>query len=346
MPTARVFFSERVEPGCDLATASYLLSRIAEGVPAGLPVCIISRLTGQAVSLGRFQNPASALNVEECERRGIQIYRRLTGGRACWFGEGVLSLSLILPHPSALLTTETIQPAKVINRYVRGVLRGLTSLGLNALYYGGDFLAVNGKDAGGLGLEAVETGAVLFHALIGLARDCALPEGLSNYPPFHPPRGKAHEPTCLRRELGREITAEEVVEAILKGYQQKFQVDWERASFEQVTHTVPAPRESGRTLTGSGLYPIAWGYLEACVSLGNGNRLTEAKIMGDFMANSPAIVQLEQTLLGCPSTQEAITARVETIFADPKNFILGPKSPATISDALLSAIAKARGKGI
>src|SRR5688500_11031086 len=82
--------------------------------------------------LGAFQRAASTLAPLE---GGPRVVRRLSGGPALWAGPGTLHLWLSLPRPDALVPGA---PPRLVNRYVRPLLRGLTRLGAPALYGGRD----------------------------------------------------------------------------------------------------------------------------------------------------------------------------------------------------------------
>jgi len=62
-----------------------LTARIAEKVPNTLR---FYRWKPSAVSIGRFQDPFSEVNVENCRKHGVDIVRRITGGGAVYHHYG------------------------------------------------------------------------------------------------------------------------------------------------------------------------------------------------------------------------------------------------------------------
>ena len=54
------------------------------GHPPGLPVFRIYNWSPHAISLGYSQDPSKCLDLERCRRDGVDIVRRLTGGRAVY----------------------------------------------------------------------------------------------------------------------------------------------------------------------------------------------------------------------------------------------------------------------
>src|SRR5439155_21488257 len=95
-------------------------------------------LAGDVLSLGRFHCAPESPDVD------VRVMRRWSGGRAMPAGEGFVVVSLLLPHRSALVSTDpaTLAPTQVINRCVRGILAACDGLGVPALYPGRDLLTV------------------------------------------------------------------------------------------------------------------------------------------------------------------------------------------------------------
>jgi lipoate-protein ligase A len=81
-----------------------------------------------AVSLGYFQKAAAEVNLEECRRQGIDVVRRLTGGRAV-LHDAELTYSIIVSEKNPLV------PATITASYrffSQGLLAGLKLLGIEA----------------------------------------------------------------------------------------------------------------------------------------------------------------------------------------------------------------------
>ena len=101
-----------------------------------------------AISLGYFQKLESAVDMEECRRRGIDVVRRLTGGRA------------VLHHHEltyAVIAPENVPPfsPRVLDTYMTigsCLLNALNGFGLNA-----HWVALRDKRRGGTALPRHET---------------------------------------------------------------------------------------------------------------------------------------------------------------------------------------------
>ncbi len=79
-----------------LALQSFFLEAVGAG--RHIPVLMTYGLAGRAVSLGRYH-----LYGGPETNRGIDVYRRLTGGRIVGAGQGWLGLALILPSRDSVL---------------------------------------------------------------------------------------------------------------------------------------------------------------------------------------------------------------------------------------------------
>ena len=81
-----------------------------------------------AVSLGYFQKIESAVDLEECRRRGIDVVRRLSGGRAV-LHHRELTYAVIAPENVPPFSTRVLQTYMTIGSCL---LNALMDLGLNA----------------------------------------------------------------------------------------------------------------------------------------------------------------------------------------------------------------------
>jgi lipoate-protein ligase A len=80
-----------------------------------------------AVSLGFFQKAAAEIDLDECQRQGVDVVRRLTGGRAV-LHDHELTYSIIVSEEHPLI------PATITASYCffcQGLLAGLRTLGID-----------------------------------------------------------------------------------------------------------------------------------------------------------------------------------------------------------------------
>ncbi len=104
-----------------------LAVRVAEG--HSLPVIRIYAWPCPAVSLGRHQKPEPLLDVERCEREGIEIVRRPTGGKAILHSAGDITYSVIAPAEEAPFSRDVLGSYAAVNG---ALVAGLGMLGIRA----------------------------------------------------------------------------------------------------------------------------------------------------------------------------------------------------------------------
>ena len=116
-----------------------------------------------AVIIGSFQSVKNEVDVDNAERYGVQLVRRITGGGAMFMEAGsVVTYSLYVPG-------ELVQGMSFAESYAyldAWVLDALHSLGIKAEYAGlNDIASPEGK-IGGAAQKRLGSGAVLHHATL------------------------------------------------------------------------------------------------------------------------------------------------------------------------------------
>ncbi|MFO0658793.1 MAG: hypothetical protein U0165_03020 [Polyangiaceae bacterium] len=145
------------------------------------PKILVSELARDEIVLGAYQRAATAIAVDRALSAGYSITRRCSGGPSVFASRGSLHVVLSLPRADAL-TDAT--PSKLVNRYVRPLLRALSSLGLPAHYFGRDWVSIDKRPVAWVGFaHRRETGACVFEAIVPVDAAFALPRGLDAYSP-------------------------------------------------------------------------------------------------------------------------------------------------------------------
>jgi lipoate-protein ligase A len=183
-----------------------------------------------AVSIGRFQKIGTAVDVEACRQQGIDIVRRVTGGRAV-LHHNELTYSIVARTDDPLFPTNVHGTYKVI---AAGLLKGLRNLGIPAemvsrssryaalvkkdskdpacfsspSWY--EILVHNRKLIGSA--QRRLSGAFLQHGSILTDYDPALEAGVIRC------GGSGDVVTSINRELGRAVSLTEVKQAFIKGF--------------------------------------------------------------------------------------------------------------------------------
>jgi lipoate-protein ligase A len=344
----------RLPPSLSLAHDAYFLHAVTAASSTRKPVLRVYDMPGDVISLGRY-HLAPTQSDSALEPR---LYRRHSGGRAVPFGQGFVGVALALPHRAALVSPDpcALAPHQVLNRYVRGILDACKLLGLEAFYPGRDLVTAGGRVLGLISFEVDGLGAMLFEAILANHRDFSiLPLLLDAADRAGVIKAEMPNPdqmTCIERELGKALDLEDLAELLRRGYERHF-------NLSIVTYAPAAPERTGinsmaadrfegdhwlrqRQLpTGPWRYAatrVQLGVFEAYVDFTHGG-MREVRLAGDFIANSPAIDQLERDLRSCHPEWHAVDAVVSRVFAEPGNFILGIGKLRTIADTIMRALA-------
>ena len=311
---------------------------------ATVPVLLIHSAPGRYLSLGRYHLYSGA-----AERSGINAFRRQTGGRIAGAGEGWTGLALILPTRTALLKDETapLRPEQIMNRYARGLLTALRALGVNCFYPGRDAITFEQREIAMCTYNVNESGAMIFEAMLAVNRGMEeVVHDLEHFDPESILPCRMYTPesaTKLVRELDRDIEFNELADAITAGYEgllgevRRRELTADEAA--QGAHRGRALASSGwlnrlgaastRTSTGictgicTNRIAAQLGSIEARIALNSDGMIEAATLSGDFIANSPAIAQLESELRGHPLDLASVSRAVTRTFSHDGNFILG-----------------------
>jgi hypothetical protein len=157
-----------------LALGPVLLSRAAS---ERVPWIAATVVRGPAVLLGAGQRAGRVVRLDACAAAGTPVFRRATAGTAAFVERRAIVWTLALPHVAALVVDAT--PRTLLNRNVRGFLKGFRQAGAAAHYFGREWISVRHRPAALLGFEATPEGAVLIEVVAGVEASIALPEALA-----------------------------------------------------------------------------------------------------------------------------------------------------------------------
>jgi lipoate-protein ligase A len=314
-----------------LGLQAHLLEAVATKECA--PILLIYSMRGRLLSLGRYH-----LYGGPRERDGLSAYRRFTGGRVVGSGEGWLGLALILPSRTALLPDRDakLKPDQVMNRYVRGLLAGLRSLGLECFYPGRDAITFERREIAMGTFETDASGAMLFEASLAVNR--GMEEVVHDLERFDPDGQLAcamYGPDAaskLVRELDRDITFAEAAHAIARGYSDLLgggdNRELSAVEIAQANRRGSAMEQRGWlnfTADGNLTSRLATqlGTIEARVKTSAEGAIESLALAGDFIPNSPGIVEFQSEMRGRRLDLPSVSATVMKVFGSGDNFILG-----------------------
>ncbi len=170
----RVLAPRELSPGEALALGPALLSRARDDQAPWLAASIVR---GPAVLLGAAQRAGRVVQLRACASRSTRVLRRATAGTAAYVGERAILWTLALPHVATLVPDAT--PRTLLNRNVRGFLKGLGQAGAIAHYFGREWISVRNRPAVLLGFEVSPEGTVLIEAVAGVDAPIALPREIA-----------------------------------------------------------------------------------------------------------------------------------------------------------------------
>jgi lipoate-protein ligase A len=211
-----------------MAIDEELLARAQAGEQR--PVLRFYTWSPPAVSLGRFQDLETSVIADACRKRGIDVIRRVTGGRAVLHNHE-LTYSIVSPAGNPLFPDEVLGTYTVI---AQGLLAGLRNLGIPAEMVSrsgrhADLvrkesrdpscfsspswyeIVVRGKKIIGSAQRRVR-GAFLQHGSVLLDHDPSMEAAVI------PGGGRGHGVSTVNAELGRPAGLEEVKTAFLRGF--------------------------------------------------------------------------------------------------------------------------------
>ena len=297
--------------------------------------------------VGRYQHLPAELDLDACRRTGTEVSRRPTGGGAIVMGRAQLGVALTDRMP------RQARPRDLLEVYSRGIVAGLTSLGVAASFRGKNDLECEGRKIAGLGLYADDRGALLFHASILADLDVAFMLEVLRIP-VAKLAGKAvaavaERVTTVARLTGAAQSGSTIRPAIAAGFAEVFGVALQAAEPDDAERAAAARLRSQkysnpawlgeRTPIGDGVGAIALRTPLGTVRLHvatHGELVKSSFFSGDFTVVPPALLDLETALRWQRLTADAVLAAVRSTAADAA---LGLPADRLV-DAVLAAAKK------
>lgn len=332
------------DPASCLAMQLHLMNAVADGRRSAALFAYSFR--DDHAALGRFHLAP--------DDRGTDLHRRVAGGRVLPIGPGYAGVALILPRRDAMTddTPGTLSAPQVMNRHVRGFLKGCRELGADPIYPGRDVVTIDKKIIASVGLETDRRGAAVFEMVVAVWRafdevpsliDRADPDGVVTAEILVP-----DEVTDLERELDQKLAFEDFARLLRHGFGEQLaatmvagRLDADEEKEVRRLADDPAVLSQwvyGRCrtdrLTHRGSLIGGAGQMDVYFEQTNGV-LGEVIISGDFIANSDGVGHLEAALRGCPREAEAIDRAITGACSRPQDFLLGIGPPSSVRDAIL-----------
>jgi len=182
-----------------------------------------------AVSIGRFQDVKKEVHIEDCTKHGVDVVRRITGGGAVYHdSDGELTYSMVIKRID--LGTDDI--GEVYAKIYSGLTEALRTLGVEADFNPGDVkacpnLTVNKRKISG-SAQAHRKGVVLQHGTLLSKVDLARMFTFLRVPWAKTCMQVAeiaeNKITSIDAETGRNVSTNEIVDALVLGFERTFKV--------------------------------------------------------------------------------------------------------------------------
>jgi len=275
--------------------------------PAELLVAVPS---DEALALGAFQRP--------CEVEGARpLVRRGSGGAEALVGPGSLWLQLALAGSSALVPCPT---DRLLNRYVRPLLRAISKAGVLAHYFERDWVSGAKRPVAAIAFAHDATsGRAFVEAIVAVTTPFAVRTRASTM-------GK--EPATLAA-LGAKVDARTLAEAVLNSYRDAY------GAAEGEISREPAAAAAEPVLDEP---PWSAVVSEAIGVIGAGrDREGRLRVGGELMVSRDALARLEAALETAPADPAAIGELVDATLGAPGVALFGVRSLRSLRDVIARA---------
>ena len=335
--TLQVAILVRCDPARFVRVEAGLLAR---GHPT--PILVIADFATPALLLGRHQRAASVVDLPAARSLDLAPLRRAGGGRTLQVAEGNAGLFLYTP-PGAALAAAPFPPDRTTNRYVRGLLGALRTLGARqAAWFGRDVVSAGGRQVAAVSQEGTPDGAVALEAFLSISRPLEPSPGLLRARSSSDPEAGGPAVVTLAELASRTPGFDEVAVALMAGWSAPDGPEPDPVEGALPEAELPLAEEDEAGLAGSGLVAIPIGSLEALTAVAAG-RLVGPRLRGDFIAPAAAVAALEAALDGAPLDAVEVGRRVNEAFHAPGAFLQGVKELGEVAQAVLSAGRLAQG---
>lgn len=180
--------------------------------------------TPPAISIGYFQSLTEEVDIDACQRRGVDYVRRITGGGSV-FHEKELTYSIVVAESHPMI------PKNILKSYARicgAVMKGLQQLGIISEYAPINDIVTGGrKISGNAQTRKLET--VLQHGTVLMDVDVETMFSLLKVP-NEKMKDKLiadvkQRVTSIRHCLGEEVSFKQVAGAMKSGFEQEFHIE-------------------------------------------------------------------------------------------------------------------------
>ncbi|MFW9978843.1 MAG: DUF116 domain-containing protein [Candidatus Thorarchaeota archaeon] len=319
----------------------------------------ILQFSSATVLVGFHQSIAQEVRVDYCKRHDIDYNRRITGGGAILFTPTCLGWELIADKKAPGINELRYDLDKLARLSCAGTVAGLKKLGLEAEFRPKNDIEINGRKISGTG-GTERGGAFLYQGTLLIDFDVDLMLRTLRIP-IEKLADKEIETvkervTCLKWELGYVPPLDEIKQAIVDGFQEVLQVEFEKEvltpvekevftellpefqSEEWIDMVKPPMNHVGQV---TAVRKTPGGLIRVSISLNvTGNFITSSFITGDFQIfPQRAIMDLEAKLKNIAADEESIRKNILGFFEETDTRMFGV-NPEELVQLFLEATTK------
>jgi lipoate---protein ligase len=198
-------------------------------IPQGTPNTIrLYRWNPSAVSIGYFQSIEKEVNLQACKEYGVDVIRRITGGGAVYHDyNGEVTYSLVTPENDPKMPRDILESYQLI---CGAIVNGLKHIGVES-----EFKPVNDITAGGKKIsgnaQTRRHGVVLQHGTVLVDSDIQRMFQVLRVSDAKVSdkmiKAVEERVTNIRRYLGKPISFNEIRDALVKGFEETFDIELE-----------------------------------------------------------------------------------------------------------------------
>lgn len=203
-----------------------------------------------AVSIGYFQTVEQEVNLNYCRRRNVDVVRRNTGGGAVFHDyDGELTYSLIVNQDERRIPNDILESYRVI---CGGIVEGLDRLGIKAEFKPINDIVVKGRKISG-NAQTRRRRVVLQHGTVLLKVDVRSMFGALKVSGEKISdkviKSVEERVTSISRELERDVSFDELFEALRYGFEKALGVEFLEAKLDDDELKLAADLREGKYKT-------------------------------------------------------------------------------------------------